>query len=366
MATPRALRSRDDAEEALDLGLAERRGGLVHDEHAHVVRQRLGDLDDLLLADAQVADQLVGVDVLAQPLHQLERQLPLGAAVDGRPTGDLLGQEEVVQHRQVGAEVELLEDDADAVLGCVGDAGQHDGLAVHEDAPVGGLLDPREDLHQRRLAGTVLADEHVDLALEDIEGHVVERGRAREDLGDVLGAHGHAQRHRGRAGGGRRHRHRSVTSMGTSSISLTSMVGWLKVRSVKAPVKSMALPSEVLLVEVLEVGHDLLVDLLGDLAVLGLLAEVAELDEAGGIADRRLVAGDARADPGADLDGAVVAVDVDADAALAGLDVDIGDRAAAGDAVDVCFAGGDEPERLGDRRQLLGGDLAVGVRARSR
>ena len=50
---------------------AERRGGLVHDQHAHVVGEGLGDLHDLLLTDAQVADELVGVDVLLQACQQL-------------------------------------------------------------------------------------------------------------------------------------------------------------------------------------------------------------------------------------------------------------------------------------------------------
>ena len=44
--------------------------------------ERLGDLDDLLLADAQVADDLVGVDVLAQARQQLRAPVALGAPVD--------------------------------------------------------------------------------------------------------------------------------------------------------------------------------------------------------------------------------------------------------------------------------------------
>ena len=47
----------DDAKQDLDLRRAERRGRLVHDEDARVARHRLGDLDQLLLADHQVLDQ---------------------------------------------------------------------------------------------------------------------------------------------------------------------------------------------------------------------------------------------------------------------------------------------------------------------
>ena len=61
--------------------------------------QRLGDLHDLLLADAQVADRLVGVDVLLQAGQQLAgllRARPCGRSA--APRRDLLGEEEVVQH----------------------------------------------------------------------------------------------------------------------------------------------------------------------------------------------------------------------------------------------------------------------------
>ena len=45
--------------------VVEGRRRLVEDEEAHVLRQRLGDLDELLLADADVHDPSLGS--LAQP-----------------------------------------------------------------------------------------------------------------------------------------------------------------------------------------------------------------------------------------------------------------------------------------------------------
>ena len=61
----------DEPEEHLDLGAAEGRGGLVHDEHARFAGERPGDLDDLLLSEAQVADERLRVEVLREPSHQL-------------------------------------------------------------------------------------------------------------------------------------------------------------------------------------------------------------------------------------------------------------------------------------------------------
>ena len=53
----------DDAVEQLDLVVGEGRGGLVHLDHPGVEADRLGDLDDLLLGDAQRAHPLAGPDV---------------------------------------------------------------------------------------------------------------------------------------------------------------------------------------------------------------------------------------------------------------------------------------------------------------
>ena len=50
-------------------------GGLVEDEQLDVLGQRLGDLDQLLLADADVLDLGVGVLVEPDPGEQLARAL---------------------------------------------------------------------------------------------------------------------------------------------------------------------------------------------------------------------------------------------------------------------------------------------------
>ena len=54
----------DDAEQAQDVGLGERRGGLVHDQDARVLGQRLGDLDPLPVADRERADDARDVEVV--------------------------------------------------------------------------------------------------------------------------------------------------------------------------------------------------------------------------------------------------------------------------------------------------------------
>src|SRR5690606_22486904 len=80
-----------------------------------------------------------------------------------------------------------LEDDADAMPGCVADRGETDLLAGHGDRAQGRLLDPGQDFHQRRLARPVLADQHIDRAGMDVEIDVLQGQRAGKGLGDAAG-----------------------------------------------------------------------------------------------------------------------------------------------------------------------------------
>ena len=54
------------------------------------------------------------------------------------------------------------------------------GFAIEQDAAGGRLLDAGNDLHQRRLAGAVFADQHVDRAGADAEIDLVEGDGARD------------------------------------------------------------------------------------------------------------------------------------------------------------------------------------------
>ena len=62
-----------DLEEVVDLAQAQRGRGLVHDDDVGLVEQGLGDLDHLLLADAQSTHGRARVDVEVQTGQQLAR-----------------------------------------------------------------------------------------------------------------------------------------------------------------------------------------------------------------------------------------------------------------------------------------------------
>jgi len=71
-----------DLEQALDLPPGQRRGGLVHHQDPCVLRQRLGDLDHLLLCDPEAVHRSMCVELGAQHLQQAARLGMHAPAVD--------------------------------------------------------------------------------------------------------------------------------------------------------------------------------------------------------------------------------------------------------------------------------------------
>ena len=87
---------------------------LVEDDDAGAAADRRRDLHHLLLPDGELADDLVDVDVGAGDREHLPRLARhLGARDERVPRGQR-PETEVLRHREVVAERELLMDDADA------------------------------------------------------------------------------------------------------------------------------------------------------------------------------------------------------------------------------------------------------------
>ena len=117
------------------------------------------------------------------------------APVDPAEPARLAADEDVLRHRQVRAEVDLLVDGADPGLLRLQRAGEAHRLAVQRDRAGVDRVDAGQHLDQRRLAGAVLAHQGVDLAGEEPEVDVVERRDAGERLADPR----HRQDRRGSA-----------------------------------------------------------------------------------------------------------------------------------------------------------------------
>ena len=160
----------DHLEEEVGLALGERGGRLVEDDDARRRRRRAGDGDDLALGDREGFDDRLGVERDAEPVEKRAGLAVHAAIVDEAEAADrLAAEEDVLGDAEIGLEVELLvhRDDAEG-LG-VGRVGDPDRLAGEADRAAVGPVDAGDDFHERRLAGTVLAEERVHLAGAQIE-----------------------------------------------------------------------------------------------------------------------------------------------------------------------------------------------------
>ena len=178
-------------EQRLDRLRRQHRRRLVHDEEVRVLQQAADDLDALALADRHRVHVPAGIE--RQPVpgrHVADARRQVGPGARGvEREGDVLGDRQRLEQREV------LEHHADAELARLRRVGHRHRPAVPEDRAGVGLADAVDDLHQRRLAGAVLAQHRVDLAGLHAEVDAVVGDDRRIDLGDA----GEPQpRHRGR------------------------------------------------------------------------------------------------------------------------------------------------------------------------
>jgi len=183
---PAGLQLAQVAEQLLDLLGDQDRGRLVEDEDPGAAEEHLDDLDALLLADLQRLDQVVGVDGQSIRIADLA-QVPLGGVEveDPAALGGLGPEDHVLEHRHLVGQHEVLVHHADARGDRIGRRGELDLLAVDLHDALVGRLHAVEDLHERRLAGAVLAADRVDLARFDGEVDVVVGDHAGEAFRDA-------------------------------------------------------------------------------------------------------------------------------------------------------------------------------------
>src|SRR5690606_19659911 len=176
----------DDPIQQSDLVLGQRGRRLVHRDHPGVERQRLDDLHDLLFGHGQPADPLAWVDEIdpeaIEEFGGVARHHPV---VDQAAATRLPADEDVLRHGPVGQEVELLEDGGDTRSHGVGGVMQFRRLPVEPDlSPIAGM-DSGDDLHEGRLAGTVLPRQSVDLTGPQSDLHVFQHRHPEEALVDA-------------------------------------------------------------------------------------------------------------------------------------------------------------------------------------
>jgi hypothetical protein len=121
--------------------------------------------------------------------QQLGAARPRRAAVDQRQAADQPGEavdEQVLGDAQILEEVELLVDEGDAARLGVARAARLVGGAVQRHAAAVHAVHAAQDVHRRRLAGAVLADQPQHLAGGQREADLVQHLDAEEALADLL------------------------------------------------------------------------------------------------------------------------------------------------------------------------------------
>ena len=158
---------RDDVaqrgEQSLDRLRRQHRRRLVHDEELRLLQQAAHDFHTLALANRhrvhvarRVERQSIGRRHVAHPRGQC-----------GVDTHAVERERDVVDDAQCLEQREMLEHHADAELARARRIGDDDRPPFPADRSGIGMRDAVDDLHQRRLAGAVLAEHGVDLARHD-------------------------------------------------------------------------------------------------------------------------------------------------------------------------------------------------------
>ena len=184
-----ALRAQvlDDRRAAARSRRGQRAGRLVHDDDARVERQRLGDLDHLLLRDRQLGAAACAARC---PAPGARGTAALSAFIvarsmscSGRPRSARGPRKMLPRHVQVVQDVQFLVDETDAQRHARRDRrGSTTGRPSKRICPSSGWWTPPSTLHQRRFARAVLADQPDDLARAPPTAHAAQRHDAGETL----------------------------------------------------------------------------------------------------------------------------------------------------------------------------------------
>ena len=174
-------------QQCIGIRFVQRSRRLVEDQQLDLLRQRLGDFDELLLADADIRDARRRRVLQAHLRQQLFRPRKGLGPMDHALVGDLVAEEDVFGNRQERHESQFLVNDDDAEFLAVRNPAEPTDLAVVKDVAVigSGGIDATQNLHQRGFAGAVFADQRVDLALAHLEADIVQRLDAGECLCDA-------------------------------------------------------------------------------------------------------------------------------------------------------------------------------------
>ena len=183
-----ALDLADRAPEFLaDLGV-ERTERFIEQQHFGLVRERTGHGHSLLLAAGQLRRQAI---VHTFECDQAQQLLATLAAVRGLHAPDPQGEFDVVRHAHVAKQGVVLEHEADATVAC---RHMRNVTAVKGNPPMIHAGQAGDGTQQRALATAAWSEQDVELAVADVQRHIVDDRGALIPLGDLIERDGHEGR----------------------------------------------------------------------------------------------------------------------------------------------------------------------------
>ena len=178
---------RDRGEQDALLGRGQRRRRLVHDDDPRLAGQRAGDLHQLLLRDAEPANQRAWRNGEADAGEQPARlAVQRGAAYPAEPAARQMAEEDVLGHRTLGDEAEFLVDHDDPGIQRVFGTPWAEWHALKMQLARIGAKHPGENLHQGGLPGAILADDTEHLPPVEGDADIGESFHPGEPHGDAL------------------------------------------------------------------------------------------------------------------------------------------------------------------------------------
>ena len=170
------LQLADEGEQVVNLRICQNRGGLVQNQDLGiVVRERLGDLNHLLLGNRQGSDLCLGINGQMEAVQQLLGSAVLLGLVQENTLGGLASDVNIIRNGQVLHQVQFLMYDTDASVLCVLGAIDFDLLTEEFNGTAVLGVDTGQNLHQCGLTGAVFADQCHDFTAAHFELCVIQR-----------------------------------------------------------------------------------------------------------------------------------------------------------------------------------------------
>lgn len=174
----------DDPKQRLRLAGREGARRLVHDQEPGPCGERLGDLDELLLADRQLGKRRRRIEIEAHHAEPLGRLSAHRGEIEEPEPLRFTAQEDVAGEVEIVGQVQLLVDQRDPDRECIFHAAKPLRPARHSDRAGIRRLHAGQDLEKRRLARAIFADQGEHLGMPHAERNVVEGPDARKPLPD--------------------------------------------------------------------------------------------------------------------------------------------------------------------------------------